>query len=251
MTGEQMNRGTRRLCISMILVMSLLFAYNSLHAYVGMEGLAFWGYPYISSFSQDADKGINFKKYRCPLFIATGESKQVGVSLTNTTGKTLTAYVQTVFSNPSIEYGVQHEVETIALQAGETKQATWRIDQRNIVNGSFVLTRSFVSWQPVYVSNRSVSCHSLVLNFFGVPSNLLGVGIFVLLGLATVALAALFIHYEPFTKQHNRPRSTLIYLLVALAVMTIGSLIGSWLLGFLMFILILLGLLAFLQTGFT
>lgn len=246
-----MKPGIRRLLIALIVAMSLLFAFNALHTYVAMEGLAFWGYPYISSFVPDADKGLNLKKYQCPLFIANSESKQVGVSLTNTTDQVMTSYVQTVFTSPQSQYGVQYETETITLQGGETQQAVWEINESNIVNGKFVLARSFVSSQPAYVSNRSVPCHSIVLNLFGLPSTVVGFGILGLIGLATMLLAVLFIISDPYTKIHGRPRSSLLYLLAALAIMTIATLIGSWLLGFLMIILILLGFLAFLQVGFT
>jgi len=249
MNTEKLKPGTRRILIALIVVTTLLFAYNALHTYVAMEGLAFWGYPYISSFVADADKGIKMKKYQCPLFIGPGESKQVGVSLKNTTDKVVDAYLQTVLTNPGVEYGIQHETKTITIQVGETRFVTWKIDQSNIVKGRFVLTRSFVSWQPQFVSNRSLSCHPLVVNLFGLPSNLVGIGLFVLLGFLTIVFAALFVRRDSFYKHHQRPRSSLVYLLVALTFMTIGSLVGSWLISFLTIVLIILGFLAFWQVG--
>jgi len=250
MDSEKMKPGTRRILVTLIVFMTLLFAYNALHTYIAMEGLAFWGYPYISAFNDDADDGLRSKSYQCPRFIADWETKRVGVSITNTSDQVLTAYAQIVLSNPSVEYGVQHETGEVSLSAGETKQITWKIDGSNIRNGIFVSTRAFVSWQPAYVSNRSLSCNLLALNILDLPSNVVGFGLFILLGLATAILALSFISADPFTKRYGKPRSSVTYLLVALGIMTVGSLTGSWLLGFLMIIFILLGLLAFLQVEF-
>ncbi|MGB4594338.1 MAG: hypothetical protein WBI14_00340 [Anaerolineaceae bacterium] len=251
MKGKNLNPRTRRILIALIVAMALLFAFNILHTYVAMEGLAFWGYPYVSSFNEDKDFGIKMKNYHCPLFIANGETKLVGVALTNTTDQDLTAYVQTVISSPNSQNGLVHAVEAVKVKAAATQHLTWKISEANIVNGKYVLARSFISWQPVYVSTRSISCHPLVLNFLGLPSNMVGFGLFMLLGLGTVALSVLFITHDPFTIKYHRPRSSLIYLLGALVIMTVGSLMGSWLIQFLMIILILLGFFAFLQVDFS
>ena len=80
--------------------------------------------------------------------------------------------------------------------------------------------------------------------------DLVGYGIFALLTLTTVLLAIYFRKYDPFTIERHRTRSSLVYLLVTLIIMTIGCLTGSLLLGFSMIIFIILGFLAFWQHDF-
>ena len=80
-----MKPGIRVLLIALIVVMALLFAYNAVQTYVAMESLAFWGYPYVRPLGDDINLGIEMEKLQCPRFIRPGESKRVGVSLTNTT----------------------------------------------------------------------------------------------------------------------------------------------------------------------
>lgn len=245
-----MKPGTRRLLISLIVVMALLFSLNALHTHIAMESLAFWGYPYVRPLGDDLDIGVEMEKFQCPRFIARGESKRVGVSLTNTTDHELNPNVQTILSYPNSRYGILYADEMVTLQAGETKPMTWEVNDRYIVNGLYVMVRFFVSREALYSPARSVHCHLLVMNLFGLPSETVGFGLFVVLGLATLVLAALFILNDPFTKYYRQPRTSLVFMLVALAIMTFGSLIGSWLIGLLMIILIVLGLFIFLQVGY-
>ena len=250
MLTDRLSPKARNLLLALAMVMILLFAFNLLHLYVGLEGMAFWGYPYVSSFFQDPDNPIKMKKSACPIFIGPHETKQVGVSLTNTSTLRKVAYFQTVVSSPNSEYEMSYSLEEVSLLPGQTRNVTFNINKSNFVRDLYVVSRSFVSWQPVFVSTISIACHPVVLDFFGFPSDAIGYGIFALLILITAILAILFVKEDPFLKRFNRPRSSLIYLLSALTIMTIGSFIGSWLLSFIMVILIVLGFLAFWQVDF-
>ena len=127
---------------------------------------------------------------------------------------------------------------------------TWEVNERYIANNLYVMVRFFVSREALYSPARSIHCHLVVMNFFGLPSETAGYGLFAVLGLATIILAVLFILNDPFTKNNRRPRTSLIYMLAALAIMTAGSLVGSWLIGLVMIIFILLGLVIFIQSGY-
>ena len=205
--------------------MALLFAYNAVQTYVAMESLAFWGYPYVRPLGDDIDLGIEMEKLQCPRFIRPGESKRVGVSLTNTTEHALAPDIQTVLSYPNSRYGILYSDELITLQAGETKPMTWEVNERYIANNLYVMVRFFVSREALYSPARSIHCYLVVMNLFGLPSETAGYGLFAVLGLATIILAVLFIMNDPFTKNNRRPRTSLIYMLAALAIMTAGSLV--------------------------
>lgn len=250
MEQAKLSSKARKLLTALIISMVLLFSLNLLHTYVSLEGLSFWGYPYISSFIEDSDNPIKMKKSNCSPFISLDETKLVKISLTNTDDKDLTAFFQSVLSNPDLPYGMDHITEDVPLLAGETKVVSIEVSAANIVENRQVLVRSFVSWQPVFVSHRSIECHSVVIPFSKINSDIVGHGIFALLTLTTVILAVYFRKYDPFTIKRHRTRSSLVYLLVALIIMTIGSLTGSLLLGFSMIIFIILGFLAFWQHDF-
>lgn len=243
-----MKNARNKFIIPLILVMFFLFAINSFHTYVGMEGLAFWGYPYVSSFGGDVDKVVDLRSYRCPLFIAPDEIKQVGITVVNKTNKTQTVYVQIVISQPTADHGAVQEEEKVILQSGESQKIAWKINSQNIVNQMYILSRSFVGSQPLFVSQKTVSCHPIVLNVAGVPSSVIGIGFLILPSVAMIVLAVLYNQNDPVAKHHKKPRSSLIYLVLCSMIMTFGSFIGSWLIGLLMIIFILLGLLAFMQT---
>lgn len=250
MSEQRMKPGIRALLIALIVVMVVLFGYNAIQTYVAMESLAFWGYPYVRPLGDDLDIGIEMEKFQCPRFIRPGESKRIGVSLTNTTDQELSPDIQTVLSYPNSQYGILYAQELLTLKAGETKPITWEVNDRYIANNLYVMVRFFVSREALYSPARSIHCHLVVMNLFGLPSETVGYGLFVVLGLATLILAALFIFNDPFTKYNRRPRTSLIYMLAALTIMTFGSLLGSWLIGLLMIIFILLGLVIFMQSGY-
>jgi len=250
MEQAKLSSKARILLAALIISMVLLFALNLLHTFVNLEGFGFWGYPYISSFIEDNDNPIKMKKSKCSPFISLDETKLVEISLTNTDEKDQTAFFQSVLSNPNLPYGLDHITEEVPLLAGETKVVSIEVSAANIVENRQVFVRSFVSWQPVFVSHRSIECHSVVIPLSNINSDIVGYGIFALLTLTTVILAILFRKHDPFTIQRHRTRSSLIYLLGTLIIMTIGSLTGSLLLGFSMIVFIVLGLLAFWQHDF-
>lgn len=250
MVTERLSSKARRILIALAVVIILLFALNLLHLYVGLEGMAFWGYPYVSSFFQDPDNPIKMKKITCPIFIGPNETKQVSISLTNTSTVPKVAYFQSVVSSPGSKYDAGYLLEEVSLLPHETRNVTFDINESNFVRNRYVVSRSFVSWQPVYVSNRSIACHPVVIDFFGLPSGVVGYGIFTLLILITALMAILFFKNDPFFNWYKRPRSSFIYLLSALTLMTIGSLTGNWLISFLMLVMIILGFLAFWQVNF-
>jgi len=250
MATEHLSLKAKKLLITLAVVMVLLFALNVLHLYVGLESMAFWGYPYVSSFFQDPDNPIKMEKTTCPVFIGPNETKQVGVSLTNTSTQPKVAYFQTVISSPGSEYDTAYLLEEVSLLPQETQNITFDINESNFVRNRYVLSRSFVSWQLVFVSTRSITCHPVVMNFLGLPSDVVGYGIFALLIIITALMAILFVKNDPLFKRNNRPRSSIVYLLSATILMTIGSLTGSWLISFLMVNLIILGFLAFWQVDF-
>jgi hypothetical protein len=190
------------------------------------------------------------KKSTCPVFIGPNETKQVGVSLTNTSTLPKVAYFQAVVSSPDSEYNMAYLLKEVSLLPRETRNIAFDINESNFVRNRYVVSRSFVSWQPVYVSTRSIACHAVVMDFFGFPSDAIGYGIFALLIMLTAFLAILFVKNDPLFKRYNRPRSSFVYLLSAITLMTIGSLTGNWLISFFMVNLIVLGFLAFWQVDF-
>ena len=250
MPAAKLPQKSRNLLLALIAVMVLLFALNLVHTYVGLERFAFWGYPYVRSFIEDHDNPIKMKKSGCSPFFAPGEAKEIKISLTNSDDRQVTAYLQTVVSNPGLQYGAELLTSEVPLEAGETQVVSLGIDDSNIADGRFILSRSFVSWQPVYVSNRSIACHSVVIPIKGISSDIVGYGLFAILIISTITLAVLFRNNDPFTIRTKRTRSSLTYVLVVMLVMTIGSLTGSLVLSFAMIVLLILGFLAFWQVNF-
>ncbi|NLB70722.1 MAG: hypothetical protein GX797_01780 [Chloroflexi bacterium] len=235
---------------SLIAAMILLLALNVVQSYAGLEGFSFWGYPYVRSFFEDPDNPIKMKKISCPPFIGLDESKLVSVSLTNTADRNVNAFFQAVVSSPDSEYGAVHIIREVPLQRGETRIETVEINSSNIVDNKYILLRSFMSWQPVYVSSRSIACQSVVIPFRNINSNLVGYGIYVLLTSATILLAILYRKHDPLVIRTGRSRSSLVYIVVVLLLMTIGNLTGTWILSFSMIVMIVLGFLAFWQVDF-
>ena len=250
MATAKLPQKTRNLFLALVVVMLLLFALNLVHTIIGLEGFSFWGYPYIRSYIADPDNPIKMKKSGCSPFFAPGETKEIKISLTNRDNRQVTAFLQTVVSNPGLQYGVELLTFEVPLEAGETQVVSVEIDASNIANGRSVLSRSFVSWQPVYVSNRSIACHSVVIPFRGVSSDFVGYGLFAILVISTITLTVLFRKNDPFTIRTRRTRSSLTYVVVVLLMMSFGSLTGSLVLNFAMIVLLLLGFLAFWQVDF-
>ena len=249
MVFKNLSSESQKYLVALSLVMLILFALNVFQLYVGLESLAFWGYPHVSSFFEDSNNPIRMKKSTCPVFIGPDETKQVVVTITNTSTLSEVAYFQTVITSPDSEYDSKYLLEQVSLLPHETRIISFNLNKSNFVRNRYVLSRSFVSWQPVYVSTRSIACHSVVIDFFGLPSDVIGYGTFSLLIAISTLLAVLFLKSDPLFKRNNRPRSSYVFLLSAITLMTIGSLIGSWLISFIMFVLIVLGF-CILASGF-
>ncbi|HNY84719.1 MAG TPA: hypothetical protein PKK82_07645, partial [Anaerolineaceae bacterium] len=97
---------------------------------------------------------------------------------------------------------------------------------------------------------KSIYCDTVRLNVPGFDSEAAGLGLFAVLSVLTLMLAYCFTRTDSVSQKLGRPRTGLIYLLAVMALLTIASLSGAWLLGLVSLVLEVLGAFIFLQAKY-
>lgn len=233
----------------LILVMSLLFLLNAAHVLISLDAMSFWGYPYVGLLSLEPYKAVKIRNLRCPRFIADDETKSVSVEVVNNGKQPLKPFIQAVFSSTFTEDGIRYEEISRELLPGQSVKLSWDVKGEEFTRRNFGVVRVFLSRDVNFSPTKSIYCDTLRLNVPWIDSELAGLGLFAVLSALTLLLAYRFTKTDPVSQEFGRPRTGLIYLLAMMALLTIASLSGAWLLGLISFVLEVLGAFIFLQTN--
>lgn len=250
MKMNEKSSGAKIFARLLILVISLLFLLNAAHVLISLDAMSFWGYPYVGLLAQEQFKAVKLRNLRCPRFIADGETKSVSVEVVNTGKEPLKPFIQAVFSSTLAEDGIRYEEISRELQPGQSTKVIWEVKGEEFTRRNFGVARVFLSRDVNFSPTKSIYCDTVRLNVPGFDSEAAGLGLFAVLSVLTLMLAYCFTRTDSVSQKLGRPRTGLIYLLAVMALLTIASLSGAWLLGLVSLVLEVLGAFIFLQAKY-
>ena len=184
-------------------------------------------------FSRLADSGLG--GFSCPAWMTREETSRIALNICNTTDGPIRPAVRTMISTPLV---YSESVEYVQLAPGESKKLEWKVGPENIDLKHFILAKAIV-YAAYPLPSRETTCGIYILDLPGrgrvilpvlIGLSLLGLG----WGLCGIRKRA---HPKGWLAKNNR---SLTFLVVLVGLGLVVSLMGGWLPGVMILVLVLL-----------
>jgi hypothetical protein len=220
-------------------------AFNSLSLWANLEGQSFWGYPEALAYDSSLTREARLYGVRCPMLLTPGETGSVTIDVRNPNDYPIEAWVSTHISMPGMFESMARDLTSVSLAPGERSTLRWEVSEENVIRNRIILVRAFLRLTDRHPPSRTSHCGIVALDLWGLPSNV--VMILALVGghlVQAVGIWSLWQGRMKIGKKDNFLRNILIALSIFSILMTMGSLLHSWVIG-------LMGLLLALLLAFT
>lgn len=212
-----------------ILGFSISTAFNSLVLYANLEGQSFWGYPESIAYDSSLTREARISRVKCPVLLTPGESKTVKLTVRNPNDFPIEAWVSTHISMPDMFESMVRDLTSVPLAPGEKSTLSWEINEDNIIRNRIILTRAFLRLTDRHPPSRTSHCGIVVLDLWGLPSSVVMIlALFVGHLVQAFGIWSLWQGRLKIGKRDNFLRNILIALSIFSIMMTIGSLLHSW-----------------------
>jgi len=222
-------------------------SFNSLSLWANLEGQSFWGYPEAMAYDSSLTREARLSGVRCPILLTPGETGSVTIDVRNPNDYPIKAWVSTHISMPGMFENMARDLTSAALAPGERSTLRWVVSEENVIRNRMILVRAFLRLTDRHPPSRTSHCGIVVLDLWGLPSSV--VMILALVGghlLQAFGIWSLWQGRMKMGKKDDFLRNILIALSIFSIIMTMGSLLHSWVIGLISLLLaLLLGFTAF------
>jgi hypothetical protein len=180
-----------------------------------------------------AESGLD--GFKCPAWMTREETSSISLTISNPTDGPIRPAVRTMISTP---LAYSESVEYVQLAPGESKKLEWEVGPGNIDLKHFILAKAVV-YGAHPLPSRETTCGIYILDLPGRGRAILPV----LIGLSLLGLGwglygiQKWVHPKGWLAKNNR---SLTFLAVLVGLGLVVSLMGGWLPGVMILVLVLL-----------
>ena len=216
-------------------------AFNSLVLWANLEGQSFWGYPEAITYDSSLTRKARISRIRCPILLTPGETGSVTIGVRNPNDYPIEAWVSTHISMPGMTENMIRDIQGIPLAPGERSTLRWEVSEENVIRDRIILVRAFLRLTDRHPPSRTNHCGIVALDLWGLSSSV--VMILALVGGHLFQAFGIWIWWHgrlKIGKRDNFVRNVMIAMSIFSGIMTLASLLHSWVLGMMSLLLALL-----------
>lgn len=238
------TKNTSLIIISIIIYLlgyGISTAFNSLVLLANLEGQSFWGYPEAIAYDSSLTREARISGLRCPILLTPGVSGTVSINVKNPNDYPIEAWISAHISNPDMTENMMRDTQGVPLAPGESSTLRWEVSNENIIRNRTILVRTFLRLTDRHPPSRTTHCGIISLDIWGLSSN--AIIIIALVGGHILQGFGIWMLWQIRLKMRKRNhfvRNVFLALSIFSLIMTVASLLHSWVLGLIGLLLALL-----------
>jgi hypothetical protein len=214
--------------------------FNVFVLWANLEGQSFWGYPEALSFDTSLTTEARLGRLRCPMIITPNETGNLDLIVRNPNNYPIEAWISAHISKPGETENMLRDMISVPLEPGESSNLRWLVSSENVVNHSMIQARIFLRLTKAHPPARTKHCGIILVDLWGMSANT--IILTALAGGFALQLAGIWLWasgWQNTGKKNHTMRNLLIFISLLVLFMTGSSLVHSWVLSLVAFLLII------------